>query len=72
MATKTRSDFTEVLLRRKVLGPEQLEEARAMATQTRRVLTSPRLCTAAIQRNARAATVAGRQARRPAMRPVRG
>jgi type IV pilus assembly protein PilB len=34
MATKTRSDFTEVLLRRKVLGPEQLEEARAMATQT--------------------------------------
>jgi type IV pilus assembly protein PilB len=34
MATKTRSDFTEVLLRRKVLGPEQLEEARGMATQT--------------------------------------
>jgi type IV pilus assembly protein PilB len=34
MATKTRSDFTEVLLRRKVLGPEQLEEARTMATQT--------------------------------------
>jgi type IV pilus assembly protein PilB len=34
MATKTRSDFTEVLLRRKVLGPEQLEEARSMATQT--------------------------------------
>jgi hypothetical protein len=46
--------------------------ARAMATQTRRVLTNPRLCTAAIQRNARAASVAGRQARRPAMRPVRG
>ena len=31
---KTRGDFTEVLLRRKVLGPEQLEEAKSMANQT--------------------------------------
>ena len=31
---KGRADFTEVLLRRKVLGPEQLEEAKAMAAQS--------------------------------------
>ena len=34
MATKTRADFTDVLLRRKILGAEQLEEARSMASQT--------------------------------------
>ena len=34
MATKTRADFTDILIRKKVLGPEQLEEARSMASQT--------------------------------------
>jgi type IV pilus assembly protein PilB len=29
-----RGDFTEILLRRKTLGPEQLDEAQSMATQT--------------------------------------
>jgi type IV pilus assembly protein PilB len=31
---KARGDFTDILVRRKVLGPEQLEEARGMAAQT--------------------------------------
>src|SRR5436853_5845423 len=31
---KARGDFTEILVRRKILGPEQLDEARSMATQT--------------------------------------
>src|SRR5688572_20991439 len=31
---KARGDFTDILVRRKVLGPEQLEEARSMAAQT--------------------------------------
>ena len=31
---KARGDFTEILLRKKVLGPDQLEEARTMAAQT--------------------------------------
>jgi hypothetical protein len=42
--------------------------ARAMATQTRRVLASPRTCAHAIQRNVRASRVVGRSARRPAAR----
>src|SRR5258708_6744952 len=31
---KTRGDFTEVLLRKQVLGPDQLEEARGVSQQT--------------------------------------
>ena len=31
---KARGDFTEILIRKKVLGPDQLEEAKAMAAQT--------------------------------------
>lgn len=45
---------------------------RVMATQTRRVLSSPRLCTRAIVRNQRATRVAARPRPRPAIqrRPV--
>jgi type IV pilus assembly protein PilB len=31
---KTRGDFTEILLRKNILGPDQLEEARSLASQT--------------------------------------
>jgi type IV pilus assembly protein PilB len=31
---KARGDFTEILIRKKVLGPDQIEEARGMAAQT--------------------------------------
>lgn len=31
---KARGDFTEILLRKKILGPDQLEEAKGMASQT--------------------------------------
>src|SRR5438874_5080196 len=31
---KTRGDFTDVLVKRKILGPDQIEEAKGMATQT--------------------------------------
>src|SRR5947209_19744019 len=31
---KSRGDFTEILLKRQVLGPDQLNEARAMQQQT--------------------------------------
>jgi len=31
---KTRGDFTDILVRRKVIGPDQIEEAKGMATQT--------------------------------------
>jgi type IV pilus assembly protein PilB len=31
---KARGDFTEILIRKKVVGPDQLEEARSMAAQT--------------------------------------
>src|SRR5215468_7892369 len=31
---KTRGDFTDVLIKRKILGPDQIEEAKAMANQT--------------------------------------
>lgn len=31
---KARADFTEILIRKKVLGPDQIEEARGMAAQT--------------------------------------
>ena len=31
---KTRGDFTDILLRRQVLSPDQLEEARGLANQT--------------------------------------
>jgi type IV pilus assembly protein PilB len=31
---KARGDFTDILLRKKILGPDQLEEARGMASQT--------------------------------------
>ena len=31
---KARGDFTDILVRKKVLGPDQLEEAKGMAAQT--------------------------------------
>src|SRR5437667_126313 len=31
---KTRGDFTDILIKRKILGPDQIEEAKGMATQT--------------------------------------
>jgi type IV pilus assembly protein PilB len=31
---KTRGDFTDVLIKRKILGPDQIEEAKSMAAQT--------------------------------------
>lgn len=31
---KTRGDFTDILIKRKILGPDQIEEAKAMAAQT--------------------------------------
>ena len=31
---KARSDFTDILVRKKVLGPDQIDEARSMASQT--------------------------------------
>src|SRR5689334_8085502 len=31
---KTRGDFTDILIRKKILGPDQLEEAKGMASQT--------------------------------------
>jgi len=31
---KTRGDFTDILIRKKVLGPDQIEEAKGMAAQT--------------------------------------
>src|SRR4051812_1632467 len=31
---KTRGDFTDILLKKNILGPDQLEEAKALASQT--------------------------------------
>jgi hypothetical protein len=49
---------------------------RVMAKQTRRVLTSPRICARAVQRNVRGTRAATRLARRPparrANRPIAG
>src|SRR6266511_4904879 len=46
--------------------------ARTMATQTRRVLSSPRTCAAAIQRNVRAPRTAARATTRRPAPPIRG
>ena len=35
MAIKRASDFTEILIRRRIISPEQLEEAREMAEKNR-------------------------------------
>jgi hypothetical protein len=65
---------TRTLARRAAAGQPVTRRAagRVMATQTRRVLSSPRACTAAIVRNQRATRVAARPrpaaARRPVMR----
>jgi hypothetical protein len=50
--------------------PTRSAAARAMATQTRRVLGNPRTTGIALQRNARATTVARRQAPRAVARPT--
>ncbi|HUP28497.1 MAG TPA: hypothetical protein VM409_08695, partial [Chloroflexia bacterium] len=62
---------TRVLTRRAAAGQPVTRRtaARVMATQTRRVLGSPRACAAAMQRNARATSTVGRSVARPVGRP---
>lgn len=61
-----------VLTRRAAAGRPVTRRAaaRVMAGQTRRVLSSPRTCAAAVQRNARAARAVARPGARPGARPA--
>src|SRR5215510_169677 len=62
--TRGAAILTRILRRRRITRPA----VRAMATQTRRVLSSPRTCAQAITRNVRATAAAARTQRRPAAR----